>query len=59
MLKAIYDKAFKYIYLEKNNDMIESGSEHIPYTKKINPKIKCLTIDISKISVFLFKLFIP
>ena len=33
MLKMIYDKAFKYIYLEKNNDMIESGSEHIPYKK--------------------------
>lgn len=35
MLKAIYDKAFKYIYLEKNNDMIESGSEHVPYKKYI------------------------
>ena len=33
MLKTIYDRAFKYIYLEKNNDMIESGSEHIPYKK--------------------------
>ena len=35
MLKSIYDKAFKYIYLEKNNDMIESGSEHVPYKKYI------------------------
>ena len=33
MFKKIFDKAFKYIYLEKNNDMIESGSEHIPYKK--------------------------
>ena len=36
MFKKIFDKAFKFIYLEKNNNMIESGSEHIPYKKYIS-----------------------
>ena len=38
MLKRIFDGAIKYIYLDKNNNMIESGSEHIPYKKFISIK---------------------
>ena len=36
MFKKIFDSSFKYIYSEKNNFMIESGSEHIPYKKYIS-----------------------
>ena len=38
MFKKIFDNSFKYIYLEKNNSMIESGSEHVPYKKYITIK---------------------
>ena len=36
MFKKIFDDSFKHIYFEKNNSMIESGSEHIPYKKFIS-----------------------
>ena len=36
MFKKIFDDSIKYIYLEKNNFMIESGSEHVPYKKYIS-----------------------
>ena len=36
MLKNIYDNSFKYIYFQKNIDLVESGSEHIPYKKYIS-----------------------
>lgn len=36
MFKNIFDSSFKYIYLQKNIDLIESGSEHIPYKKYIS-----------------------
>ena len=36
MLKNIYDSSFKYIYSQKNIDLVESGSEHIPYKKYIS-----------------------
>ena len=38
MFKKIFDNSFKFIYLEKNNSMIESGSEHVPYKKYITIK---------------------
>ena len=57
MLKTIYDKAFKYIYLEKNNDMIESGSEHIPYKKYI-PISKFVLIVLKSILFSLINFYI-
>ena len=36
MLKKIFEKSFKFMYLEKNNELIESGSDHIPYKKYIS-----------------------
>ena len=38
MFKNIFDKSFKYIYLQKNQSLVESGSEHIPYKKYISLK---------------------
>jgi len=38
MFKNIFDKSFKYIYLHKNQSLVESGSEHIPYKKYISIK---------------------
>ena len=38
MFKNIFDKSFKYIYLQKNQSLVESGSEHIPYKKYISIK---------------------
>ena len=38
MFKSIFDKSFKYIYLQKNQSLVESGSEHIPYKKYISIK---------------------
>ena len=36
MFKNIFDNSFKYIYLQKNIDLVESGSEHTPYKKYIS-----------------------
>ena len=36
MLKNIFDHSFKYIYLQKNLSLVESGSEHIPYKKYLS-----------------------
>ena len=33
MFKRILDKAFKYVYYQKNLSLVESGSEHVPYKK--------------------------
>ena len=57
MLKTIYDRAFKYIYLEKNNDMIESGSEHIPY-KKYTPISKFILLILKSILFSLINFYI-
>jgi hypothetical protein len=52
MFKNIFDKSFKYIYLQKNQSLVESGSEHIPYKKYLS--IKKFIILIIKSVIFCF-----
>ena len=50
MFKNIFDKSFKYIYLQKNQSLVESGSEHVPYKKYLS--IKKFIILITKSVIF-------
>ena len=36
MFKHIFDDSFRYIYMQKNINLVESGSEHIPYKKYLS-----------------------
>ena len=50
MFKRILDKAFKYVYYQKNLSLVESGSEHVPYKKYIT--IKKFIILVVKSMIF-------